>query len=84
MGLFFSVKYTNLLYKSQRKVWYPSFKFFTRDTVDITEYLDSGFWDIVWFGDNSEQGLELDRWLSILHRVGFTLCYHVIERNGVR
>ena len=31
----------------------------TGDTVDITEYLDFAFWDLVWFSDDPQDGPRL-------------------------
>ena len=55
----------------------------TVDTVDITEYLDLGFYEKVWFKDNA--GLspsEPGRWLGISHRTGRLLCYHILTQTG--
>ena len=39
----------------------PGLENITRDTVDMTEYLDFTFWDLVWFGDDPEDGPVLRR-----------------------
>ena len=39
----------------------PGLEKFTGDTVDITEYFDFAFWDLVWFSDDPEDGLCLGR-----------------------
>ena len=54
----------------------------TGDTVDISEYLDFGLYDKVWFNDNagiytSEPGREL--WIS--HRTGRLMCYRIITQT---
>ena len=54
----------------------------TGDTVDILEYLDFAFWDLVWFGDDPEDGPVLGGLLSMSHRAGSILCYHVLKSNG--
>ena len=53
----------------------------TRETVDIIEYLDFAFWDLVWFSDDPKDGHYFERWLGVSHRVGSTLCYHVLKSN---
>ena len=60
----------------------PGLKKITGDTVDIAEYLDFAFWDLVWFGDDPEDGPCLGRWLGVSHRVGSALYYHVLKSNG--
>ena len=53
------------------------------ETVDISKYLDFGFYDKVWFKDNA--GLspnEPGRWLCISHRTGRLICYHILTQTG--
>ena len=52
----------------------------TGDTPDISEYVDFGFWDLVWFWDKprDDRNPKLARWLGVAHRVGSALCYYVI------
>ena len=55
----------------------------TGETVDIFEYFDFGFYDKLWFKDNS--GLspgEPGRWLGVSHRTGGLMCYHLITQTG--
>ena len=55
----------------------------TGETADISEYLDFGFYDAVWFKDNA--GLspnEPGRWLGVSHRTGRNMCFHVITQNA--
>ncbi len=43
----------------------------TGETLDISEYLDFGFYDHVSFWDNAGLGeIQLGRWLGVSHRVG--------------
>ena len=49
--------------------------------MDITEYLDFAFWDLVWFTDDPKDGPCLGQWLGVSHRVGSALCYHMIKSN---
>ena len=55
----------------------------TGDGVDISEYLDFGFYDAVWFKDNA--GLsppKPGRWLGVASRTGKLMTYHVLQDNG--
>ena len=55
----------------------------TIETVDISKYLDFGFYEKVWFMDNS--GLspsEPIRWLGISHRKGISMCYQILTHTG--
>ena len=55
----------------------------TGETPDISEYLDFGFYDYVWFKDNA--GLspkEPGRWLGVSSRVGRSMCYWILNQNG--
>ena len=55
----------------------------TGETEDILDYLDFGFYDRVWFHENTglgEQGL--GRWLGILHLTGGAMSYWILKVNG--
>ena len=55
----------------------------TGETVDISKYLDFGFYEKFWFKDNS--GLspsEPGRWLGISHQTGRLMCYHILAQTG--
>ena len=55
------------------------------DTIDISEYLDSGFYDLVWYWGTliGEKGEALPgRCLGISHRVGSGMCYWVLNKQG--
>jgi hypothetical protein len=55
----------------------------TGETPDISEYLDFGFYDQIWYKDNA--GLspsEPGRWLGISHRTGRLMCYDVLTQKG--
>ena len=60
----------------------PGLEKITGETVDITEYLDFAFWDLVWYSSNLKDGPCLGRWLGVSHRVGSALCYHFLKSNG--
>ena len=58
-------------------------EFVTGETLDISEYLDFGFYDQVWFHENAGLGEpQLGRWLGVSHRTGGPMCYHVLKTNG--
>ena len=55
----------------------------TGETPDISEYLDFGFYDRVWFRDNAGLGEQrLGRWLGVSKHVGGQMCYYVLIKNG--
>ena len=60
----------------------PGLDKITGETVDITEYLDFTFWDLVLFTSDPKDEPCLGRWLGVSHRVGSVLCYHVLKSNG--
>ena len=55
----------------------------TGETVDISEYLDFGFWDRVWFKENAGIGeTKLGRFLGVSHQVGSLMSYWVLPESG--
>ena len=60
----------------------------TGNTPEIGEWLDFGFYDLVWWLDRpakpsiSTDQRRLARWLGISHRVGSDLCYWLITESG--
>ena len=56
----------------------------TGETVDISEYLDFGFWDRVWYKSDAGIGeTKLARFLGISHRVGSLMSYWVLPDSGI-
>ena len=54
----------------------------TGDTVDISEYLDFGFYDWCWYHENAVLGpTKLGRWLGVVHIVGGLMSYWVLTIN---
>ena len=54
------------------------------DTVDISEYLDFGFYDWCWYHENAGLGpTKLGRWLGVAHRVGGLMSYWVLTVNSM-
>lgn len=55
----------------------------TGETADISEYLDFGFYDEVWYKDNAGLSpFEPGRWLGVSHRTGRLMCYHILTQKG--
>ena len=55
----------------------------TGETVDISEYLDFGFYDHVSYKENAGLGMTaIGRWLGVSHRVGGLMSYWVLTQNG--
>ena len=54
----------------------------TNETIDVSEYIESVFYDKVCFKDNDGLSLsEHGRWLGILHRKGRLICYHILTQT---
>jgi hypothetical protein len=58
----------------------------TGNTPDISEWLDFGFYDLIWYhvatNEPTVSPRQLGRWLGISHHVGSDLCYWVLTRSG--
>ncbi|KAI2504020.1 Reverse transcriptase (RNA-dependent DNA polymerase) [Fragilaria crotonensis] len=55
----------------------------TGETPDISEYLDFGFYDWVWYKDNAGVGENSwGRWLGVSHRVGNLMSYWILTLAG--
>jgi hypothetical protein len=55
----------------------------TGETVDISEYLNFGFYDHVSYKENAGLGATLiGRWLGVSHRVGGLMSYWVLTQTG--
>ena len=56
----------------------------TGETPDLSEYIDFGFYDWVYFRTNAGLGpAELGKWLGISHRVGKLMSYWILPRSGI-
>ena len=54
----------------------------TGETTDISEYLDFGFYDKVWYNENSGFGEILPgRCLGMSSRTGRLMCYHDLTQT---
>ena len=75
---------SELLSRVASKDGSPLLENLTGDTINLSEYLDSGFYDPVWYWDtlSREKGEALPgRWLRISHRVGAGMCYWVLNKQ---
>ncbi len=53
------------------------------ESVDISEYLDFGFYDWIWYRDNAGLGItKLGRWLGVSHRIGTIMSFWVLTSTG--
>ena len=54
------------------------------DTVDLSEYVEFGFYDWVYFRDGGPGAgtTKLGRWLGVAHSVGNAMCYYVINEKA--
>ena len=59
-------------------------EFITGETPDISEYLDFGFYDRVWYRENAGIGeTKLGRFICVSHTVGNPMLYWVMAISGV-
>ena len=62
------------------------FELVTGQTPDISEYMDYGWYDIVWYLDQeaafSEDKRKLAKWLGVPHQAGRALCYYLMPESG--
>jgi Reverse transcriptase (RNA-dependent DNA polymerase) len=55
----------------------------TGETPDISEYLDFGFYDYVWYRDNAGVGdNKFGRWLGVSHRIGILMSFWILTEAG--
>ena len=60
----------------------PPLEVLTRESLDISEYLDFGFYDWCWFHENAGLGeVKPGRWLSISHRMCSSLGFWILNNN---
>ena len=56
----------------------------TGETPDISEYLDFGFYDRVWFREHAGVGpTKLARWLGVSNTVGSLMSYWILPESGI-
>jgi hypothetical protein len=59
----------------------------TGKTLDISEYCDFNFYDLVWYWraphpSMAEHDRELARWMGVAHRYGSDMCYWLMPVSG--
>ena len=58
----------------------------TSDTPNITEWLDFGFYNLVWYffptHEPTSSPKSLGQWLGVSHHVGSALCYWILTKLG--
>jgi hypothetical protein len=55
----------------------------TGESVDISEYLDFGFYDWIWYRDNAGLGeTKLGRWLGVSHQVGPLMSFWILTAGA--
>ena len=61
----------------------PNSRTITGDMIDISEWLEFEFYDLVWFWNNQSYDTKpmLGRWIGLSHRVGSALCYWIISEK---
>lgn len=56
----------------------------TGETPDISQYLDFGFYDRVWFKEDAGLGeVKLGRFLGVSHDIGSLMSYWVLPVSGI-
>ena len=67
-----------------RDEWTTPLARVTGDVPDISEYVDFGFFDLVYFweGPKKQDKEKIGWWLGVAEDVGNYLCYYVLDPNG--
>ncbi len=65
----------------------PGFERITGNTIDISEWLDFDFYDLVWYWDQEKMDItdeqaRIGRWLGIADRVGSDMTYWILTESG--
>ena len=56
----------------------------TGETTDISEYLDFGWYDRVWYKEDAGLGdTKIGRFLGPSHKVGSLMSYWVLPKSGI-
>jgi len=55
----------------------------TGDTIDISEWTEFEFYDLVLYWDNrdNEAKQNIGRWLGVSHHIGSALCYYILTEK---
>lgn len=64
--------------------WRTPLERITGDTPDISEYIDFGFFDLVYYWDNPKavEKEQIGWWVGVAHDVGSLLCYWILDEKG--
>ena len=65
---------------------YSGYKALTSDTPNIMEWLDFGFYNLVWYfiptNEPTSSPRSLGRWPGVSHCIGSALCYWILLKSG--
>ena len=66
-----------------KDVW-PDLELLTGYSIDVSEWMEFEFYDIVWFWNNQSDDTEqiLGLWSGLSHRVGSDRCYWILSDKG--
>jgi hypothetical protein len=86
MGLWFSIHFRNSLDYCSSKYGKTGMEEIKGQTIDIAEWLDFSFYDLVWFWNEQKTDMTEDQrllgyWLGIAHRIGSDLTYWVLTQH---
>ena len=58
----------------------PYLERLTGDMIDISEWMEFEFYDLVWFWNNQSGDTKpmLGLWIGVSHRFGSALCYWIL------
>ena len=62
----------------------PSLELLTGYMIDISEWLEYEYYELVWFWNNQSHDTNpmLVRWLGVSHRVVSDICYWILSEKG--
>ena len=62
---------------------HPDIERLTGDTMDISEWMEFEFYDLVWFWNNQSDDTKkmLGQWIGLSNRVGSALCYWILSEK---
>jgi hypothetical protein len=86
MGLWFSIHFRNSL-DFRQNTGRPGMEEIKGQTINISEWLDFSFYDMVLFWneqktDMTEDQRLLGHWLGIAHRIGSNMTYSILTQSG--
>ena len=78
------VQEAEIYYRTSGKDGCPSLERLTGGTIDIYEWLEFEFYELLWFWNNQSDDTKtiLGQWLGVLHRVGSDVCYWTLSEKG--